>query len=98
MPAVVVPFAQLQPVPGLSADPLLLVLLEMILRSSTSTSRSLSSNNESMVGIQALHLLSTAMQMLAPAMGRAGPSWSLALPLTGALVSSSRVLRAAAGA
>ena len=93
VPAVVVPFSQLQPVPGILANPLLLVLVEMILRSSVSTSRSLSSNNESMVGIQALHLLSTAMQTTGPAMARAGPSWSLALPLVGALVSSSKVLK-----
>ena len=89
VPAVVVPFSQLQPVPGISANPLLLVLIEMVLRSSVSSSTS--SNSQSMVGIQALHLLSTAI--VAPRMVRVGPSWSLALPLIGALISSSKVLK-----
>ena len=118
LPAVVLPFSQLQPVPGITANPLLLVLLEMILRSSTSTDTSISSTSHSSTGsktsttssktstgkrssrpdsaLAALHLLSTTIQPFgstSPGAAIVGPSWSVAVPLIGALVSSRKLLR-----
>ena len=105
----VLPFPQLQPVPGFLANPLLLVLLEMILRSSTKTSFSRTSDtstssktnytprsNRLDTALAALHLLSTAVQPFgrtSPGAASIVPSWSLALPLIDALVSSSKILK-----
>ena len=119
LPAVVLPFSQLQPVPGISANPLFLVLLEMILRSSTTNNYGTSSSsggggnsgNSSTdssgtswetnsserssrpdIALAALYLMSAVTQQLESA-SAAAPTWSVALPLIGALVSSSKVLK-----
>ena len=109
----VLPFSQLQPVPGIPPNPLLLVLLEMILRSTTSAVTSIGSTSDSSTSsktitsstsdssrsgsaLTALYLLSTTIQPFGSTSSGAaavGPSWSVALPLIGALASSRKLLK-----
>ena len=113
--------------PGVSPNPLLLVLLEMILRSSTSavtsigsrtsdsstsskttTSSASDSNTSSQTSsskgsgrpgsaLAALHLLSTVIEPFAStspgAAAAVASSWSVAVPLIGALASSRKLLK-----
>jgi hypothetical protein len=84
-PLLLVPFHQLSPIPHISSIPTTFILLEMILRSTSS---------DAQLRLQAMHTLSI---LTAPDRCRAvlaAPSMAVTLPLFGAVVSSSKALRA----
>ena len=124
LPAAAIPFQHLLPVFSKSSNgPLLLVLLELILRTtithssssssqedntrngsnsdnkqsqrsgSDSTDGSSSSSSSSETVLQVLHLIGAVVQAHMSSEATAAPSWPFALPLVGALVSSSKALR-----
>ena len=84
-PLLLVPFQQLSPIPHMTSIPTTFILMEMILRSTTA---------DAQLRLQAMHTLSI---LTAPNRCRAvvaPPSMAGTLPLLGALVSSSKALRA----
>ena len=91
MPVVCIPLSVLRPVPSICTTPLMFVLLEVCLRrnsSSSSSSCALSTQQ------QVLNMLKTITELgRCSSIAAAGPSWPVVLPLVGALVSSSKVLR-----
>ena len=86
LPLVSLPLDQLQIIPGITADPLMFVLLEMILRSS----------RDSNTTLQAMNLL-TQLMLNTNGIAAAGqsPTMALNLPMLGALVSTSKAYQAA---
>ena len=126
LPAAAIPFEHLVPVLSKSSNgPLLLVLLELILRTTITRSSSNSSSSSSSQDdntrsngntdskqsqgtgsdsstnhssssetvLQVLHLIGAVVQAHMTSEAAANPSWPYALPLAGALVSSSKALR-----
>ena len=86
IPMAIIPWNELEPI-GV-ADPLMLVLLEMILRSNSS---------EPVISLQALRLIETlAFLSIGTWPNATLSSWSYTLPLIGALVSGSKLLRCGA--
>ena len=87
LPLVSLPLNQLQVIPGITADPVMFVLLEMILRSSKDSSTTLQAMN------LLTHLTHPSRYQLAAA-GQ-NPTMAANLPMLGAVVSSSKACKAA---
>ena len=94
VPVVCVPFSLLQPAPSICSTPLMFVLLEVCLRRNSSSKSSSSSSCALSTHQQVLNMLKTITEPgRCSSIIAAGPSWPVVLPLVGALISSSKVLR-----